>query len=228
MRKWITTSLALVITILLMGCWEVKKKTNSSVENGGTDSIETLTPSNSESAREQLSQHVSDNLLFDAPTCARYLLSSVKELAQDKIVKFDFSKDGNEEIILLGRDHPNGVRVLAERKNITQNLISAIDEGYFFDAYGELKEPNAIQVTVTDVNGDGTCEVIVSIGQVGVRVDAFIFEIRDTNSGSYHYLGRVSGKERMVLTPNYELHTIDKEGRSRNYKLRSSQLISIK
>lgn len=227
MRKSTSFLLIIATSLLVVGCWGTKKKSDATGESGDSAKAEILYPVTKAENSKKLSELVSDNLLFDAPVSARYILSSVKELSENKIVKFDFSKDGKEEVILLSRDHPNGVRVLAERKNITQNLINDIEEGYFFDSYGELKEPNSIQVTIVDINGDNRCEVIVSIGKPGVRVDSFVFVIQDTDKGSYHYIGSISGKDKMQLTSDYRIHVEGMSGSKNLYKLENTTIMQV-
>ncbi|HJD92553.1 FG-GAP repeat domain-containing protein [Bacteroides coprosuis] len=227
MKKRILIALSILVVLgLFVSCWNTKKKTN---EEGAKDSSlvdieQPITPNVS----QKLSSVVSDELLLDAPTTARYVLSTSAQLAENKLVKFDFNKDGKEEVIVLGRDHPNGVRVLATRKGIGQNLINDITEGYFFDSYGELKSQYAIQVTVVDVNGDNQSEVVVSIGKSGERVDSFFYLIKDTDKGSFNYIGSIKGKNRAELTPNHKIELVNLENQSVTYEIYNNELALVK
>ena len=226
MKNRIFLAMLLVTSGLLASCWNTKKK--SDVAEGAKDSSLVTTEQVTTSNTQKLSSVVSDALLFDGPISARYILSSAKELSENKIVKFDFNKDGKEEIILLGRDHPNGVRVLAERNDITQNLINDITEGYFFDSYGELKSDYSIQVTIVDLDNDGRCEVMVTIGKLGERVDGFIFIIKDTDKGSFNYVGSIKGKSCIELTSNQKIKLTDLDDKEITYELYNKELALVK
>ena len=223
MRR-IPIALLILAVGLLSSCWGQKKKKS---ETSSTDSIAVVQSESTERVDELISRQTNDPLLFDAPVKARYLLSSAEELAQNKIVKFDFNKDGNEEVILLSRDHPNGVRILAERNDKTQNLINDIPEGFFFDQYGELKPEYSIQVTIVDLDGDNKCEVVISIGAQQKRIDSFIFYIEDKENVNYHYVGSIAKTKEIRLTSNRDILVTTDAGENENYNLLNREIVKV-
>ena len=223
--KRISFALLILSVGLFSSCWGTKKKQSDNTPKDSPVSVKTDQPV--KEREELMSNQTTDKLLLDAPVRARYLLSSAKELAQNKLVKFDFNKDGKEEVILLSRDHPNGVRILAERNNFTQNLINDIPEGFFFDQYGELKSQYSIQVTIVDLDGDNRCEVIVSIGEVGNRVDAFFFYIEDSDLGNYHYIGAIQECKSLVINLDKVINAVDGSGKTTQYILRDRELAEL-
>lgn len=224
MKKLRPILFLLSVLILFVGCWETKKKSSQPSDSQEAAELEVVHPDKHAGTAQKLSDKQSSPLLFDGPASTPYVLSTVQELAQDKLIEFDLNKDGKQEHILLGRDHPNGVRVLATYNSLGQNLINEIDEDVFFDSYGELKAPHAIQVSVADLDGDGKYELVVSLGKKGLRIDSFFFGF-DVKQGFY-YLNSVSATEPVTLSAAHTLEVLQ-NGVRVEYQLKNKQLVQL-
>lgn len=80
---------------------------------------------------------------------------------KNREINVDIDSDGIDETITIGRDHPNGTKILIINGEQAFN-IGNMAEG--LDDFGELNEGNYCQLAVKDVTNDGHPEIILAIG----------------------------------------------------------------
>lgn len=184
---------------------------------------EPLVNTNDGGDESTLSQSTKHDLLFDAPATARYIDSSASGLSQDKSLLFDPNGNGDKKLI-LGLDHPNGVRVLVLNGDKGQNLINEVPDGPFFNDYGDLKSDNYIQVTLVDLKGDGSKNIVIAIGKYNRRVDVSIFGLADDKS-SYNYLGSIESSSSVKFTDGKIV--VCREDDTKAYKLQNNSIVEV-
>ncbi len=123
-----------------------------------------------------------------------YILSSAKELEQEKSIQIDLPKYNDSITLRLGRDYPNGTRIEAIRGNHKENLIFSIlpnTRSNFFDEYGYLNGGYYIQMSCVDLDKDSISEIVVSIGNKAAELESYIFQIQDSDTTPFEYIGYV-------------------------------------
>lgn len=231
MRKIIVWGLLLSGLIYLGVNWYLNRAGNNTETTVQTGAIDIVYPDdnidtpevNNDKGAPFLSQNTKSQLLFDAPSSASYLLSSANELLQDKSLAI--GSKANKKTLILGLDHPNGVRVLALNGDKGQNLINDVPDGPFFNDYGDLVAGNSIQVTVLDLNGDGSKNVVIAIGKYNGRIDASIFGLDSNSSDSYNYMGSIVSSSTIKFTDG-KIITCNEDD-TKAYKLQDSRLIEV-
>lgn len=88
-----------------------------------------------------------------------------KQGTADAVLKLRYRGRVKPDALVIGRDHPNGVRFLALFPRDGVNLPLAFGKEFGgFDEYGELKRGYFIQAANYDFDGDGEPEIIVAVG----------------------------------------------------------------
>lgn len=88
-----------------------------------------------------------------------------KTSSKDIVFPLHFHSHVKPNYLLIGRDHPNGMRFLAMFPGYGVNLPLKFDDGFEgFDEDGELKQGYYIQVVEHSFDHDGTPEIIIAIG----------------------------------------------------------------
>ena len=232
MKKVFTYTLLFLSLGLFISCWNRSNKTSDSDAKDSSlvqpDVIYPTTPSQGGSeqvtgSNEMLSSQSKEALLFDAPLPAKYIQSSARQLLNDRTLSLG---QGDEGSILLGLDHPNGVRVLAVRNGVGQNLINEVPDDYFFDDYGDIKPSFSVEVALLDVDKDDRYEVAVVVGKPEDRVDLSLFALEKTPNGLFKYLGTIQSTSTITFTDGvFEATTKDKS--KLKYKLEGAKLTEL-
>lgn len=250
MKKIIVFVLIVLIIFMVGSCWfnQNRQETKTVIEprkevDGG---LSILTPTPQDQDSDKSSNHSTEapkensnftapksttylsaiskrKVLFDATTDAHYVLSTTKELAENKTIQLDMTGDRKIETITLGLDHPNGVKVLAIKNGIGVNLMNSITEGPFFDDYGDLLQGYSIQVTVLDIDQIKGKEIVISVGKSNKRIDSYLFYA--DNSG-FKYIGSLVSKGAIKLVGN-ELKLKTLNGQDETYAIYQKRLTQI-
>ena len=233
MKKVFTYTLLFLSLGLFASCWNKSSKASDSDAKDSSlvqpDVIYPTTPSQEEGdhkatgSAEMISSKSKEILLFDAPLSTQYIQSSARQLLQDKILKFG---NGNEGSVMLGLDHPNGVRVLAQRNGIGQNLINDVPDDYFFDDYGDLNPAFSVEVALLDVNKDNSSEIAVAVGKPGDRIDLSLFALQKTPNGAFVYLGTIQSKS-VITFADGVFRATAKDNSKLTYKLQDNKLVLV-
>ena len=72
-----------------------------------------------------------------------FILSSWKDIYEEKTLYADFDKDGEKETIIVGADHPNGTRVVGMKGKYGVDLLQFNTED-FFDAEGNINNVSSM------------------------------------------------------------------------------------
>lgn len=242
MKKLITLVLIILLIGLIGSCWFNQKEEPTRIidpREQVVGEMEVLHPVKSvetedgvkatgtnrggEKEVKYLSSTTTENLLFDAPAMAKYLLSSSKELAVDKVLKVDVDGDKRLESFTLGLDHPNGVRVLVAKDGVTYNLMNSVTDEAFFDDYGDLLPGNTIQVTVLDIDRSSGKELVVSVGQANKKTTSYFFYF---DKSDFKLIGKLEAKGAFKLVENKLLFT-SPAGVKETFTLYQKQLAKI-
>lgn len=230
MKKIIVWGLLLAGLIYLGMNWYLKKEDEnvSTTEQAEVDTVFPdslpVTDTDKNNNESTLSQNTKHLLLFDAPSTARFVLSLANDLTQDKSLLFDSNRNDGKKVI-LGLDHPNGVRVLVLNGDKGQNLINEVPDGPFFNEYGDLLPGYTIQVTLVDLNGEGSQNIIIAIGKYNDRVDASVFGLSKDNSGNYDYLGTIESSSKIKFVDGKIISC--KADDTKAYKLQANSIIEV-
>lgn len=131
-----------------------------------------------------------------------FIISSSDELSKDKKLKVDLDNNGVKETIIVGRNHPNGVRVVGIKGNYGKDLLSyELDNA--FDEFGELNEGYYIQASYIDLDSDGKYEVLISVGDKLTEMSTAIYKVRDAEEESFKLIGIIEGQLKMYLEGNH-------------------------
>ena len=132
-----------------------------------------------------------------------FILSSWKDIYEEKTLYADFDKDGEKETIIVGADHPNGTRVVGMKGKYGVDLLQFNTED-FFDAEGNINKNCFIQASYFDLDNDGKDEVLISLSDktMGVMKTA-IYRVRNAEEASFKLVGVIDGQYKMYLEDNH-------------------------
>ena len=112
-------------------------------------------------AHAQLLQLVVDSRLKPMPGSKVWGRTSSKNI----VFPLHYNSHVKPTCLVIGRDHPNGMRFLAMFPGYGVNLPLKFVNGFEgFNEDGELKQGYYIQVAEHDFDHDGTPEIIIAIG----------------------------------------------------------------
>ena len=230
MKKFLVNGIIIIAVAALVFYFNTRKSTEEGdsqditlvdkdiVYPGGESSQNSNQTTNSKSTIGEASKQT---LLFNAPVGVKYVLSSAPQLLQDK--SLSFAKNADE--VVLGLDHPNGVRVLAKANGVAQNLINDIPDGVFFDSYGDLMPENSVQVTLLDLEDKGVENIILSIGKPSGAVDTSIFRLTNSTSEPFQYIGTIQGAEDTQFDGSRII--ANRSGSVKKYKIENQVLVEL-
>ena len=130
-----------------------------------------------------------------------FIISSALELSSDKTMKVDLDKDGKEEMILIGLDHPTGIRILGIKGEYGTNLIDGLE--FATDEHGDIMDGFFIQASHVDLDKDGKDEVLMSVGDKSIEMRTAIYKVRDAEEDSFKLVGIIEGQSEMYLDGNH-------------------------
>ncbi|MCL1610910.1 hypothetical protein [Marseilla massiliensis] len=132
-----------------------------------------------------------------------FILSSWKDIYEEKTLYADFDKDGEKETIIVGADHPNGTRVVGMKGKYGVDLLQFNTED-FFDAEGNINKNCFIQTSYFDLDNDGKDEVLISLSDktMGVMKTA-IYRVRNAEEASFKLVGVIDEQYKMYLEDNH-------------------------
>ena len=124
-------------------------------------------------AHAQLLQLVVNSRLKPMPGSKVWVRTSSK----DMIFPLHYHSHVKPPHLLIGRDHPNGMRFLAIFPGYGVNLPLKFDDRFEgFDKDGELKQGYYIQVAELDFDHDGTPEIIIATGDGSIDLSVNIIK----------------------------------------------------
>lgn len=145
-----------------------------------------------------------------------FIISSSDDISEDKTLKVDLDLDGEKETILIGQDHPNGVRVVGFKGKYGIHLLSyELDNA--FDEFGELNKGYYIQASYIDLDNDGKNEVLVSVGNKLTEMTTAIYKVRDAEEDSFKLIGIIEGQSKMYLEENHIIASFGSQGLYEEY-----------
>lgn len=169
--------------------------------------------SNNTTQQEAIVQEKYDNLFNTGNN--HFIISSSDDINKDKTLQVDLDLDGKKETIIIGKDHPNGVKVRGIKGEYSINLLSLLfdntnDERIsdildgMFDEYADLNKGCYIQASYVDLDNDGKYEVLISVGDriMQIMVTA-IYRVRDAEEASFQLKGIIEGQSNMYLRGNH-------------------------
>lgn len=108
--------------------------------------------------------------------------------------------DGTDTIFFsIGRDSPNGTRILAVYGDRGETLGAMLPSMPGLDEYGEMEEGAAIALGAYDLDGDGVSEVIIASNDGAAMLSAAIFRYEDKEHERFHLLGILEGQQQLVI-----------------------------
>lgn len=155
-----------------------------------------------------------DNLLDIGNS--QFIISSSSDISKDKILETDLDLDGEKEKILIGLNHPNGVRVVGFKGKYGTHLLIDGPDGAF-DEFGELNKGYYIQASYIDLNHDGKNEVLISVGDKLTGMTTTIYKVRDAEEDSFKLIGTIEGQSKMYLEGNHIIAPIGFQGLFKEY-----------
>jgi len=119
----------------------------------------------------------------------------------------DIDGDGIKEEIIIGRDHPNGVKLLIINGKEAYSLgfeIAGLND------IGELEGNYYCQLAVVDVTNDGTPNILLAVGNglIDLHLNIWTFDkekFENTARGKYinpfRYIGHIEGQQEIIILP---------------------------
>ena len=170
--------------------------------------------SDTKSQLETTTQKEYDNLFNIGSN--HFIISSSDDISKDKTLQVDLDLDGEKETILIGRNHPNGVRVLGIKGEYGIDLLYCeLDNA--FDEFGELNNGYYIQASYVDLDNDGKNEVLVSVGDKQMEMTTAIYKVRDAEEDSFKLIGVIEGQSKMRLEGTHIIVPIGFQGLYEEY-----------
>lgn len=146
-------------------------------------------------------------ILLNLPKSNYKLISQKEVYAKDTIITRDFDNDSVEEQIFIGKNHPNGFRILGIQNHYGYDLCPTLYNTYTnpIDEFGELSEDFYIQISWFDLDDDKKEELIVSVGDKVVTSFTVIYKIRKSNTLPFVKVAQIDGQGRLYLTNDKEI-----------------------
>ncbi|MBK9144555.1 MAG: hypothetical protein IPM23_18850 [Candidatus Melainabacteria bacterium] len=144
----------------------------------------------------------------------------------DAVIKPAFKARIKPGEITVGRNHPNGTRILACFKGVAVELPMKFFSGSAFDDFGDIKDGFIIDIAQHDFDADGSPEIVAAVGngldQLQVDVIKYHPPQKYADRGrsqNWTVLGSLSGQSRVELDGNKLRMPIGSRGRFEEYTL---------
>jgi len=145
---------------------------------------------------------------------------------KEAVVKPTFKAKIKPSEITVGRNHPNGTRVLAYFKGVAVELPMEFFSGSAFDDFGDIKDGFIIDIAQHDFDADGSPEIVAAVGngldQLQVDVLAYHPPQKYADRGrsqNWTVLGSLSGQSRVEVEGNKLRLPVGSQGRFDEYTL---------
>jgi len=167
------------------------------------------TPQESDEARNAAAQFLwgtaRHETMFVAMDMEYIMLDGYSMVMEGKTASATIMLNDTDEVkFYLARDNPNGMKANAIFNGYGQNLLNDGWGGnsWGFDEMGSLKDDWYIQMSACDLDGDGTKEIIVTVGNNLVdSVTAFYSLDKGTidHSRHFYYRGFIEGQTNCIF-----------------------------
>lgn len=174
-------------------------------------------------------KEIDSNLLIQIENNSQYAIWDGSKGNVDSKIDVDINNDGKLETVVIGRDHPNGTRVVVSTGEIGYNLF-ANDGKYFeaaFDDSGELKEGYYIQTSFFDLDKDGQKEVLLAIGNKMIDLGVGIYKYNgNIKNNGFVQLGYIEGQSEIKVLKDGEIHVpYGSQGLFSSYKVVGGKVV---
>ncbi|MDL2271517.1 hypothetical protein LJC23_00605 [Desulfovibrio sp. OttesenSCG-928-I05] len=112
--------------------------------------------------------------------------------------------DGTDSVhFSIGRDSPNGTRILAIYGDRGETLGAMLPETLVgLDDYGEMEENAMISLGAYDLDGDGVSEVIIASTDGAALLGAAIFRYEAREHERFRITGMIEGQRQLAIEPD--------------------------
>lgn len=232
----INTDKNLVLEIpseLVKDASESQQPTDSKdISNIGTpiDKNDTSLIDNSSNNFKEEDDSPSNNELIDIKEEAKKLTWDPTMGMNYSISEVNLSKQGGTIQFVIGRDTPNGTKVIAIWDNQGVNILREISTfpSAAFDEWGELKEGYKIEACFHDLDGDGDSEMLLAIGDGISNLGVSVIKVkRDENLIDYYEIGYIEGQDKIIIKPDNKILVPFGEGIFKKYEVKGDYLLKV-
>lgn len=177
-----------------------------------------------------ISAQTNSKTIFHLPTSNYKLIPWEKIYSPDRnYIERDFDKDGIKERILVGRNTPNGYRILGFQGQHGYDLRPGYggEREMLEDQFGDLNEGCYIQISYYDLDNDNKEELIVTIGDMLISSVSAIYKVRRSSSSPFVYLGQFDGQGDLYLDGKTIIVPIGSQGLYLAYKVLDGKLTEV-
>ncbi|MDD7317202.1 MAG: hypothetical protein SOZ80_03390 [Prevotella sp.] len=208
----------------LTSCSEIKEKVRRNLN--GHASEEAKIDSESEAADAGAGGDAGDEeysfgniALIEFNGAGIYGLVGKANISEGVNVKYDFDNDGYDDTFIVGRDSPNGMRILwmGIRSDVGQNLINELPDDNnmidCFDDFGELREGVSMQLSFSSHNNKKEKAALISIGRIGKSSHTYVFVYDGDNPSKVRLVDEFDSGEACYLNPRDNTFYVSSNGR---------------
>jgi len=193
MRKYFIVLISIIFTLTLL-------ISLSCCKNKGTSSTTKSTK------QGELIQLMSKNQIISIPNSIIWGKTSFDNVT----LKLNYKSTVKPTELIVGRDHPNGIRILALFPGYGVHLPVKYEKDFGgFNDYGELNEGYYIQVVEYDFDRDDAPEIIVAVGNgltdLAVNIVKYNAPKLPKDAGrneNWSLVGSFSGQEKVLIEGN--------------------------
>lgn len=151
----------------------------------------------------------------------------------DVILDLNYKTKVKPTTLVVGRDHPNGTKVLALFPGYGVHLpLMFPDEFGGFNDFGDINEGYYVQVAEHDFDNDGTPEILVAVGDglvdLVVNVVKYHAPLSPADAGreeNWELVGSFSGQEKAFINGDTVLLPIGSQGLHAEYTWSKTKFI---
>ncbi len=118
---------------------------------------------------------------------------------EDRKMECDLDGDGVFEYFSIGRESPNGTKILAVGQNVGYNLVHDVSISDAFEEFGHPINGYGFQVTCFDLDNDGIKEVILSTGNQSYEMESIIYRYTKSIDKPFELVGHIEGQTKMYI-----------------------------
>lgn len=175
-----------------------------------TTTIEPTVSSAQETIGTVYDNTYSTDYLFSAANMDYIFLdgNSITMVGTTAEMSVDLIDDGTKERFLISRDNPNGMKLIGFSGKGGRNFYfdewtSEISNA--FDDIGDIQEGYYAQISCSDLDNDGTKEVLVSIGDKMAEQVTAVYSYTGNDDDPFVYMGYMKASDYVMLAADLEL-----------------------
>ncbi|MGD9685243.1 MAG: hypothetical protein AB7W16_29080 [Candidatus Obscuribacterales bacterium] len=170
-------------------------------------------------------KHLSGAAIWDGGEKEAVIKPTFKAVIKP-VIKPGIKPGINPSAITVGRNHPNGTRILAYFKGVAVELPMEFFSGSAFDDFGDIKDGFIIDIAQHDFDADGSPEIVAAVGNGLDQLQVDVLEYHPPQkyadrgrSQNWTVLGSLSGQSRVEVDGNKLRMPIGSQGRYDEYTL---------